>query len=138
MVPEIWSTTDRNFCHSGPFFALLPPYGPRKSNFWENEKTPEAIIILQMRTINDSHMIYGSWDTECNGQNVLSFWTVFCPFTPLKTQNFDKLKKSPGDIIILNKCSKIIIICYTVPEIWDVIDVIFIFHFRLFFALSSS
>ena len=24
-VPKIWSTTDRNFCHLGPFFALLPP-----------------------------------------------------------------------------------------------------------------
>ena len=25
MVPEIKSTTDRIFCHFGPFFALLPP-----------------------------------------------------------------------------------------------------------------
>ena len=25
MVPEIWSVTDRNFGHFGPFFALLPP-----------------------------------------------------------------------------------------------------------------
>ena len=27
MVPEIWSATDTNFCHCGPSFALLPPYG---------------------------------------------------------------------------------------------------------------
>ena len=27
------------------------------------------------------------------------------------------------------------IICYTVPEIWCMIDVIVIFHFGLFFAL---
>ena len=27
------------------------------------------------------------------------------------------------------------IICYTVPEIWHIIDVIFIFHFGLCFAL---
>ena len=27
------------------------------------------------------------------------------------------------------------IICYTVPEIWHVTDVIFIFYFGLFFAL---
>ena len=26
-------------------------------------------------------MMYGSWDSERNGQNVLSFWTIFCPFT---------------------------------------------------------
>ena len=33
MAPEIWSATDRIFCHSGPFFALLMPYGPKKSKF---------------------------------------------------------------------------------------------------------
>ena len=26
MVPKIWSATDIIFCHSEPFFALLPPY----------------------------------------------------------------------------------------------------------------
>ena len=30
---------------------------------------------------------------------------------------------------------KIMLICYTVPEIWCVTDVIVIFHFGLFFAL---
>ena len=30
---------------------------------------------------------------------------------------------------------KSMIICYTVPEIWHVTDVIVIFHFGLFFAL---
>ena len=60
MVPEIWSTPDVIFCHSGPFFTLLPPYGPKKIKFLKNEKTPEDIIILQVCTINDSHMMYGS------------------------------------------------------------------------------
>ena len=32
---------------------------------------------------------------------------------------------------------KIMTICYTVPEIWQVTHVIFIFHFGLFFALLS-
>ena len=44
-----------------------------------------------------------------HGDSFLSFWTVFCPFTPLttqKNQNFEKLKKKPGDIIILHKCIK--------------------------------
>ena len=36
------------------------------------------------------------------------------------------------------KCAMIMIICYTVPEIWGVTDVIFIFHFGLFFAFSPS
>ena len=45
----------------------------------------------------------------------------------LKNQNFEKLKKTPRDIIIFHKC-------YTVLEIWHVTDVI-IFHFGLFFVL---
>ena len=60
MVPEIWSATDIIFCHSGPFFALLPPMDPENQNFEKNEKIPGDIIILQMCTIDDSHMMYGS------------------------------------------------------------------------------
>ena len=59
MVPEIWSATDRTFCHSGWFFALLPRYGPRKSKFGKMKKTPED-IILQMYAINGCHIMYGS------------------------------------------------------------------------------
>ena len=36
----------------------------------------------------------------------LLFWTAFCPLTPLKTRNFEKLKKTSEDIIILHKCTK--------------------------------
>ena len=41
---------------------------------------------------------------EWDRQNILSFWTVFCPFPPPmdpKNQNFEKKtpKKTPGDII---------------------------------------
>ena len=38
-----------------------------------------------------------------------SFWTIFCPFTPLttrKNENFIKMKETPGDIITLHKCTK--------------------------------
>ena len=109
-------------------------------------------------------MMYDSWHKECVRQNFLSFWTIFCPFTPVTTQkikilkkwnkswryyfthvyhnwqscdewflrygarrkkvfvifdcflrfyppkkpenqNFEKMKKSPGDIIILHMCT---------------------------------
>ena len=43
-----------------------------------------------------------------DGHNFLSFWTVFYLFTPLKTQknqNFEGMKKTPGDII-LHKCTE--------------------------------
>ena len=47
------------------------------------------------------------------------------------------MKKTPRDIIIYTNVPKIMITCYTVPEIWHVTYVIFIFHFGLFFALLS-
>ena len=73
----------------------------------KQKKTLEYIIILPMCTINDSRMMYGSWDMECNGQNFLSFWTIFCLFYPPnnpKNQKFEKMKKMPADIIILHIC----------------------------------
>ena len=51
------------------FFALLPPNNPKNQNFEKNEKNLRDIIILNMCTINDNHMMYGSWDTEHNRQN---------------------------------------------------------------------
>ena len=69
---------------------------------------PGDIIIWHRRTINDNHMMYGSWDTKHDRQNFLSFWTIFCPITPLTTQKIKiskKLKKLPGDIFILHKCT---------------------------------
>ena len=47
-----------------------------------------------------------------------------------KNQNFEKMKN-------YTSVPKIMIICYTVPKIWRVTDVIVIFHFGLFFALLA-
>ena len=71
------------------------------------EKTPGDIIILHMYTINENHMMYGCGDMECDGQNFLSFWTIFCPFTPPTTRKVKILKKAKntGDIIILHMCT---------------------------------
>ena len=92
MAHGISSVADRIFCHYGLFFALFPPMDPENQNFEKMKKTIEDIIILQMFTINDSHMIHGFSDMECNRQIFLSFWTVFCPFTPLTTQKIKILK----------------------------------------------
>ena len=54
------------------------------------------------------YMMYGSWDTECNRQNFFVILDNFLPFYPsnnTKNQNFEKMKKSPGHIIILHKCN---------------------------------
>ena len=38
MVPEIWNTTERVFCHFAPFFALFPPMDPENQNFKKGKK----------------------------------------------------------------------------------------------------
>ena len=45
---------------------------------------------------------------ERDRHNFLSFWTIFLHFYPLnnpKNQNFEKIKKPPGDIITLHMCT---------------------------------
>ena len=46
------------------------------------KKTLEDVIILQMFTINDSHMIYGLPDIECNRQNFFCHFEPFFTFLP--------------------------------------------------------
>ena len=59
---------------------------------------------------NHDHMLYCSCDMVHDGCNCyFSLWAIFCPFTLLnspKNENFKKMKKPHGDIIILHKCNK--------------------------------
>ena len=67
------------------------------------KKASEDIIILHRCTINENHMMYGSCNMERDGQNFLSFWTIFFTVTSLRTP---KIKiKTPADIIILHMCT---------------------------------
>ena len=76
------------------------------------KKTPGDSIILHKCTKNQDHMLYCSWDMARDRCNCyFSFWTIFCPSTPLnspKNKNLTKKKKKkkPGDVIILHKCTK--------------------------------
>ena len=63
MVPEIWSATDIFFLSFWAVFCPFLPIGGMDSenqHFEKIKKTPEDVITLQMCTINDSHMMYGS------------------------------------------------------------------------------
>ena len=62
------------------FRAIFSPFNPLttwKIKILKLKKTPENIIVLHICTINDNHMMYGSWDIERNRQN-------FCHFGPMK------------------------------------------------------
>ena len=93
----------------------------------KRKKTPEDIIILHKCIKNHHHRLHCSWDMTCEGCDCyFSFWTVFSPYPPppphplaspnsSKNESFIKMKKPPESIY--TSAPKLIIICYTVPEI---------------------
>ena len=136
------------FSHFGPSFALLHtprPNTPENQNFKKmkekrkrKKNPPGDINILHKCTINDNH-IYGFWDMKCTRQNFFVILGHFLPFYPNNTpknENFKKMKKSL-EISFYKSAPKIMIISYTVPEIWHMTHVIVIFHLGLFFVLLS-
>ena len=85
------------------FFALVPHYWPQKLKLFNGD-----IILLNMCTINKDHMVHGYWDKKA--QQIVFFVILghFLPFDPPnnpENQNFVKMKKLLGDIIILHLCT---------------------------------
>ena len=131
--------------HNLSFWAIFYPFNPlatRKIKILKNwKKTPEDIIIFHMCTINYNHMMYGSWDIERDRQNFFVILDNFLPIYPLKTRKIKVLKtwKNAWRYYHFTQTSvPKIRICYTVPEIWRVTNVIVIFHFWLFFVLLPT
>ena len=131
----------------GYFLPFYSPNSPKNENLKKKrKKMPRDIIILQKCTKNHNHMVYCSWDMTSDTCNCyFSFLGYFLPFYPnlpekWKFQKNEKKQKKTKTLEILSfhlSVPKIMIICYAVPEIWCMTDVI-IFHFGLFFALLLS
>ena len=109
MLPEIKSATDIIFCHFGPIFALLPHYWPQKLKFAKSVQKASRYYLF-------TH-VYHKWKScdvwflRCQVQQTEFFVILghFLPFYPTnnpKNQNFEKMKKTTGDIMILHKCIK--------------------------------
>ena len=85
--------------HFRVIFVILAMFCPFTSlanvkiKIWKKYKTPGDITLLHMRTINEDHMMYGSWDTRHHRQRFLSFWAIFCPLTLLTTRKIKTSKK---------------------------------------------
>ena len=74
---------------------------------------------------NHDHILYGSWDMVHGRCNYFSFWSIFCPFTPLTAPKIKILKKwkKHQEISSFHKCvPKIMIRWCTVPEICCAMD----------------
>ena len=109
---------------------------PKNQTFEKMKKIAGDIIILHMCTKNHNHMRYSSWDKEWD--------RIICHFGPFfallhslpnnpENQNFQKMKKASGDVIILNLCNKKhnhMMYAYSDMECDDIIFC----YFRLFFC----
>ena len=108
MVPEILSVTDRIFCHFGQFFLHLPPKNLKNQNFEKNIKCLEILFYTSAPKIRiicyTAPEIWHVTDVIVIFQ--LDYFLPFYPPNSLKNENFKKMKKAPGDVIILHKCTK--------------------------------
>ena len=108
------------------FFDVFCPFTPAKT---------QKIKILKKWKKTFRHvwfLRYGAGHTIfCH---IRPFFALLPPNKP-ENQNFAKIKKLLDISSFYTSVPKIMIICYTVLEIWHMTDVIFIFDFGLFFAL---
>ena len=83
---------------------------PKNQTFGKMKKIAGDIIILHMCTKNHNHMRYSSWDTEWHKMfcHFGLFFTFLSPSPPNNPehQNFEKMKKASGDVLILNLSNK--------------------------------
>ena len=121
---DSWDTEcDIIFSHFGPFFAVLhffPLTTQRIKSLKKWIKNPTNIIILHKCTLNDNHIIYGSWDINCNRQIFLSSWSIFCTFNPQtpKNENIKKWKTTTTTTTTTTtKCLEISLFYKSVPKI---------------------
>ena len=109
------------------------------SKFWENEKK-------NMWRYYHFTLVYHKWQSHdvwfprygVQQTKFFAIFNYFLPFYPKTTQKIKiskKFKKTLAISSFYTNVPKIIIICLTLSEIWQAMDVI-IFHLGLFFALT--
>ena len=82
---DVWFLTYRVW-QAKCFLTLdlsLPFYStnnPENEDFDKMKKTIRDMINSYMRTINENHMIYVSWNMKHDRQTFLSSWAIFFPF----------------------------------------------------------
>ena len=75
------------FCHFGPFFALYPPppltIWKIKTLKKKKKKASRDVIILH--SAPKITIIRCMFPERWSVTNILSFWAIFCTFTPIST-----------------------------------------------------
>ena len=127
------------------FWGIFCPFTPLakiEKNWNQNlKKLRKHIWRYHFTHVHHKWQSYDVWFLRYGVQQTKFFVILdhfFFPFYPLTTWKIKILKKWKKTLEIspfYTNVPKILIIDYTVPEIQCMADVIFIFHFGLFFAL---
>ena len=107
MVPDIWSATDRTFCHFRLLFVLLPsplPLTTQKIKILKKCKKQHLEISSFYTSVPQIIIIcYTSPEIWRMADGIMFHFGPFLPFYPSNSpqnQNLKKWKKKPGDTII--------------------------------------
>ena len=94
----------------GNFLPFHPLNSSKNKKFKKMKKTPGYIIILHKFTKNHDCICYTVLEIWCVTDVIVifHFGLLFALLPPnnLKNENFNKMKNTLGDIIILQKCTK--------------------------------
>ena len=138
MMHGSWDIKCNRFLSSQTIFCLFIPLTTQNIKILKKcKKTWRHYHFTHMyhkwKSYDISFLGHGVWQTE--------FFVIlnnFLHFYPPKKPEKSKFWKNESNSYIYlsfyTSAPKLMIICYTVPEIWCVTDII-IFHFGLFFAL---
>ena len=109
------------FCVILDWFLLFYPLSTQKIKILKKSKNCLEILSFYTGVTQITITWYMVPEVLSTTDNFLSFWTIFCPFTPLTVQKIKILKKWKKHLEISSFyicVSKIIIRWYTVPEKW--------------------
>ena len=85
MMYSSWDTKWKRlifFVILGHILPFYPPSNLENQNFEKMKEVHGHCIILHVCTINDNHIMYGSWDMECDRQNFCHFGPFFALVCP--------------------------------------------------------
>ena len=120
------------------FFVILDYFLPfyllkTQGKFFLKKKTKKTTtpgdVILHMCTINENHMMHGSWDMECNKQFFFFHFLPFYPTNNLKNKNFENFLEISFDM----SGPQMTTTWYMALVIWSMTDII-LCHFGLFLS----
>ena len=122
---KIWKTFD-------------PPNNPKNQNFGKMKKMFEDIILFLCIT-NDDHMMYSSWDMECDRIFVTLSHLSFYYNNNLKNQNFEKMKETMEITSFYTCVPQMTIIWCMVSEKWSVTEFFLVLDYFLpFYPLTTQ